>query len=67
MGPGSDVFLCEIRGLTQDERLTDQQAPFSERLWRIAPVITAGTNTYFSLDRCFLGQWGEPMQTLEEI
>ena len=52
MGDGSDIFLCLIRNVTQDEKLL------------AAPVLTPGENTYSSIDGRHLGKWGEPMKNL---
>lgn len=62
MGDGSDLFLCLIRNVTQDERLTDTTVPFTERLKLAAPVLAPGEETYSSIDGRYLGKWGEPMK-----
>ncbi len=67
MGDGSDIFLCLIRNVTQDEKLLDIEVPFTERLMKAAPVLAPGENTYFSIDGRYLGKWGEPMKNLTDI
>lgn len=42
MGDGSDIFLCLIRNVTQDEKLLDIEVPFTERLMKAAPVLAPG-------------------------
>ena len=65
VGEGSDVFICEIRNVLLEESLKNQDVPFEDRLRQVAPAITAGENTYFSLNGRSLGHWGEPMRRLE--
>ncbi len=65
MGDGSDVFLCLIRNVTAKEDLLDRAVPFIDRLKSAAPVVTAGEDTYVTLDGRLLGKWGEPMNRLE--
>lgn len=65
MGDGSDVFLCLIRNVTVKEDLLDRAVPFIDRLKSAAPVVTAGEDTYVTLDGRLLGKWGEPMNRLE--
>ena len=67
MGDGSDIFLCLIRNVTQDEKLTDTEIPFIERLMKAAPVLAPGESTYSSVDGRYLGKWGEPMKNLANI
>ncbi len=67
MGDGSDIFLCLIRNVTQDEKLSDTKLPFAERFMKAAPVLTPGEDTYFSIDGRYLGKWGEPMKNLTNI
>ena len=64
MGDGSDIFLCLIRNVTQDEKLLDMEIPFTERLRKAAPVLAPGEDTYSSIDGRYLGKWGEPMKNL---
>ncbi len=64
MGDGSDIFLCLIRNVTQDEQLLDTTIPFTERLMQAAPVLAPGEETYFSIDGRCLGKWGEPMKNM---
>ncbi len=58
MGDGSDIFLCLIRNVTQDEQLLDTTVPFTERLMWAAPVLSLGEETYSSIDGRYLGKWG---------
>ena len=67
MGDGSDIFLCLIRNVTQDEKLPDIEVPFTERLMKAAPVLAPGEDTYSSIDGRYLGKWGEPMKNLTNI
>lgn len=62
---GSDMFLCEICNVMTEESLTDKTVPFYTRLCTVAPVITAGEETYESISGSYLGKWGEPMQKLQ--
>ncbi len=64
MGDGSDIFLCLIRNVTQDEQLLDTTIPFTERLMQAAPVLAPGDGTYSSIDGRYLGKWGEPMKNM---
>lgn len=64
MGDGSDIFLCLIRNVTQDEKLLDTTVSFTERLMRAAPVLATGEKTYSSIDGRCLGKWGEPMKNM---
>ena len=54
MGDGSDIFLCLIRNVTQDEQLLDMEVPFTERLMKAAPVFAPGEDTYSSIDGRYL-------------
>ncbi len=67
MGDGSDIFLCLIRNVTQDEKLPDMEVPFTERLMKAAPVFAPGEDTYSSIDGRYLGKWGEPMKNMANI
>lgn len=67
MGDGSDIFLCLIRNVTQDEKLLDMEVPFTERLLKAAPVFAPGEDTYSSIDGRYLGKWGEPMKNMANI
>ena len=67
MGDGSDIFLCLIRNVTQDEKLLDMEVPFIERLMKAAPVFAPGEDTYSSIDGRYLGKWGEPMKNMANI
>ena len=67
MGDGSDIFLCLIRNVTQDEQLLDTEIPFTERLMQAAPVLAPGGETYSSIDGRYLGKWGEPMKNMVDI
>ena len=67
MGDGSDIFLCLIRNVTQDEKLLDSTIPFTERLMKAAPVLAPGEDTYSSIDGRYLGKWGEPMKKMADI
>ncbi len=64
MGDGSDIFLCLIRNVTQDEQLLDTTIPFTERLMQAAPILAPGDGTYSSIDGRYLGKWGEPMKNM---
>ncbi len=64
MGDGSDIFLCLIRNVTQDEKLLDMTIPFTERLMQAAPVLCPGEETYSSIDGRYLGKWGDPMKNM---
>lgn len=67
MGDGSDIFLCLIRNVTQEEQLMDTTVPFTERLMQAAPVLAPGDETYSSIDGRYLGKWGEPMKNIANI
>ena len=67
MGDGSDIFLCLIRNVTQDEQLLDTTIPFTERLMQAAPVLAPGNDTYSSINGYYLGTWGEPMKNIANI
>ena len=67
MGDGSDIFLCLIRNVTQDEQLLDTTIPFIERLMQAAPVLAPGDEAYSSIDGRYLGKWGEPMKNMAHI
>ena len=67
MGDGSDIFLCLIRNVTQDEQLLDTTIPFIERLMQAAPVLAPGDEAYSSIDGRYLGKWGEPMKNMADI
>ena len=67
MGDGSDIFLCLIRNVTQDEQLMDTTVPFTERLMQAAPVLAPGDESYSSIDGRYLGKWGEPMKNMTNI
>lgn len=60
----STLFLCEVVNVTIDEGLIDKAAPFEERLRLAAPVVSAGEETYSTLDGRILGSWGEPQKQL---
>ena len=64
LAPGSDLFLCKICNVTMEESLQNKENPFGERLRMAAPVVTAGENTYCTLDGRTLGKWGEPREKL---
>jgi len=55
-----EVFLCKIRNVLADEKLTETQYSTEQRIQSIAPVHTT-CGTYFSWDGKALGAWGEPM------
>ena len=38
LAPGSDLFLCSIRNVMQEEALADQSVEFAQRLRQAAPV-----------------------------
>ena len=67
MGDGSDIFLCLIRNVTQDEKLPDMEVPFTERLMKAAPVFAPGEDTYSTIDGRYHGKWGEPMKNVANI
>ena len=67
MGDGSDIFLCLIRNVIQDEKLLNTEVPFTERLMKAAPVLAPGEGTYSSIDGRYLGKWGEPMENLTNM
>lgn len=62
---GSDLFLCEICNVTVEESLTDENKAFIDRLRSAAPVLTAGEETYETIDGRFLGHWSEPMKNVQ--
>ena len=64
LAAGSDLFLCKICNVTIEEGLRNGETPFGERLRLAAPVVTAGENTYCTLDGRTLGKWGEPKERL---
>lgn len=55
-----EVFLCKVRNVLADEKLTDQSKSAEQRIQSIAPVHTT-CETYFSWGGKALGAWGEPM------
>ena len=59
LAEGSDLFLCKICNVTVEESLQNKEISFGERLRMAAPVVTAGENTYCTLDGRVLGKWGE--------
>lgn len=61
---GSSIFLCHIRNTSVDESLLDASIPYVERYKNCAAVISAGDQTYVSVDGRKLGRWGEPMKSL---
>ena len=67
MGDGSDIFLCVIRNVTQDEQLLDTTVSFTERLMQAAPVLAPGDESYSSIDGRYLRKWGEPMKNMANI
>ncbi len=67
MGDGSDIFLCLIRNVTQDEQLLDTTIPFIERLMQADPVLAPGDEAYSSIDGRYLGKWGDPMKNMADI
>ena len=67
MGDGSDIFLCLIRNVTQDEKLLGTTTSFTERLMQAAPVLAPGEGTYSSIDGRYLGKWGEPMKNMSNV
>ena len=60
----SDLFLCEICGVTVEEQLQDSTAPIMDRLLKAPPVLAFGEHIYGTMDGRYLGKWGEPMETL---
>lgn len=54
-----EVFLCKIRNVLADARLTDDTINAEQHLADIAPVHTT-CETYFSWGGNKLGAWGEP-------
>lgn len=61
---GSSIFLCHIRNTAVDESLLDESVPYIDRYQKCAAVISAGNQTYVSVDGRELGRWGEPMKAL---
>lgn len=59
----SDVILCKIRNVLQDESLSSDET-VAQKLARIAPVKTTA-HTYLGYDGRDLGAWGEPMKELK--
>ena len=66
MAEGSDVFLCEIAGVSMKEELMNQAVPFIDRYLSVMPVLAGGEFRYVTADGRDLGLWGEPMQELAE-
>ena len=66
LAPGSDLFLCSIRNVMQEEALADQSVEFAQRLRQAAPVLSPGEENYVSIGGRALGRWGEPMKSLPE-
>ena len=66
LAPGSDLFLCSIRNVMQEEALADQSVEFAQRLRQAAPVLYPGEENYVSIGGRALGRWGEPMKSLPE-
>lgn len=62
---GSSIFLCHIRNTLVEESLLDSSVPYIERYKKCAAVISAGDQTYASVDGRKLGNWGGPMKSLE--
>lgn len=62
---GSSIFLCHIRNTSVDEGLLDPSVPYIDRYKKCAAVISAGDETYASVDGRMLGKWGEPMKFLQ--
>ena len=66
MAEGSDVFLCEISGVSMKEELMNQAVPFIDRYLSVMPVLAGGEFRYVTADGRDMGHWGEPMQELAE-
>lgn len=64
LAPGSDLFLCRIRNVMQDEALADRSVEFAQRLRQAGPVLSPGEQNYVSIDGRSLGKWGGPMKAL---
>ena len=60
----SEVLLCRIRNVLQEESLRDDSLSTEEKLRAIAPVSTTCT-TYFGYDGRSMGAWGEPGQSMK--
>lgn len=61
---GSEVMLCKIKNVLQDESLSSKDESDADKLARIAPV-KATCGKYFGNAGDFLGNWGEPMKKLD--
>lgn len=55
-----EVFLCKVRNVMADEKLTDKSKSVEHRIQAIAPVSTT-CGIYFSWDGKMLDAWGKPM------
>lgn len=53
----SEIYVCHIRNVLADERLTDEETPLAERLSIASPVVSVAEQ-YFPVDRKALGCWG---------
>jgi len=53
----SDVFICKIRNTLAAKELTDESKTAEERMRLAAPVISAGTERYYTLDPDARGRW----------
>ena len=58
-----EVFLCKIRNVLVDEALWDENSSHEQKIKTIKPAQTVG-GTYFAWNGNAIGEWGEPMKTL---
>jgi hypothetical protein len=61
----SEVMLCKIRNVLQDENLATKDKSDAEKLAGIAPVKTT-CGRYFSYKGEDLELWGQPMKKLNK-
>jgi len=50
----SEIYVCKIKNVLIDERLTDEQIPFEERLKMADPIVTI-SKKYFPIEKTILG------------
>ena len=62
---GSEIMLCKIRNVLQDESLSSKDESDAEKLVRIAPIRST-RGRYFSYTGEDLDIWGKPMKKLNK-
>lgn len=60
----SDIYICSIKNVLADERLTDKNLSFEEKLKLAKPVVTMA-GKYIPAELRSLGDWGTMNETIK--